>query len=148
MPDRHLWQRHSTKTIALDGTTGNGEAGTVIVFTITGRVLVHAITAFCTEDLVSAGGGTVELGVAADTDAFIAQTTATAVDVNEWWQIATPSAGANTLADSVTGGLTTSQRAKTVSTNIIITVGTADVTDGTIVFDVIYTPLTDGGRLA
>ena len=152
MPDRHLWTRHSTKEITFTGAVGAGESdspSTVTVFTCTGRVLVHAITAFCTSDLVSAGGGTLVFGTSGDTDAFIASTTATTIDENDWWQAAAPPAGeSNTLADSVTGGITTSQRAKAVSGDMILTVGTADITGGVIVFDVIYTPLTDGARLS
>lgn len=152
MPDRHLWTRHSTKTITFTGAAGLGEVdapSTVNVFTITGRVLVHAVTQFCTDDLVSAGGGTLVYGVTGDTDAFIGTTTATDIDANEWWQAASPpAADAATLGDSVTGGNTTSQRLKAISGNMFLTVGTADITGGVIVFDVIYTPLTDGARLS
>src|SRR3990167_959953 len=151
MPDRHLWTRHSTKTITFDGAAGSGAVAaprTVNVFTITGRVLVHAMTQFCTEDVVSAGGGTLVYGVTGDTDAFIGTTTATDLVADEWWAAAAPpTASGVTLADSVTGGITTSQRLKAISGNIFLTVGVADITDGTIVFDVIYTPLTDGARL-
>jgi hypothetical protein len=88
-------------------------------------------------------------GVTGDTDAFIGTTTATDIDANDWWAAAAPPAGNGvTLADSVTGGITTSQRLKAVSGNLILTIGTADITGGVIVFDVIYTPLTDGARLS
>lgn len=151
MPDRHLWTRHSTKLITFTGGVNAGDfdgTPTVIVFTITGRVLVHAVTQFCTVDLVSAGGGTLVYGVTGDTDAFIGTTTATDIDANEWWAAASPPANSGvTLADSVTGGITTSQRLKAVSGNMFLTIGTSDITGGAIVFDVLYTPLTDGGRL-
>lgn len=149
MPDRHLWTRHSSKTIAFDGTAGLGlETSDVTVFTLTGRVLIHAITAFCSETLEGATA-TIELGVTGDTDAFITQTTATSVAADEWWAVAAAAtASGTTLADSQTGGATTSQRAKAISASIILTIGTADVTNGTLVFDVLYTPLTDGARLA
>ena len=151
MPDRHLWTRHSTKLVTFTGAVGAGESdspSTVLVFTCTGRVLVHAVTQFCTVDLVSAGGGTLVYGTSGDTDAFIGTTTATDIDANDWWSAASPPASqSNTLADSVTGGITTSQRLKAVSGNMILTIGTADITAGAIVFDVIYTPLTDGARL-
>lgn len=147
MPDRHLWTRHSTKTVAFSNAAGAGAQGTVTVFTITGRVLVHAITAFCTE-LMAGVNSTIELGVTGDIDGFIAQTTASNLAADEWWAAAAPpTASGVTLADSVTGGITTSQRAKAISGNIFVTVATADLTDGTIVFDVLYTPLTDGARL-
>lgn len=153
MPDRHLWRRHSTRTITF---TGGPDAGdfdgtpTVRVFTCTGRSIIHSITAFCTVDLVSAGGGTMELGVAADADAFIVSTTATAIDANEWWGDGTPAAGSIVIRQpgSTVDGIETAQAEKTVSTDIIITIGTADITAGAIVFDVIYSPLTDGARLS
>jgi hypothetical protein len=146
MPDRHLWTRHSTKSITFTGAAGAGAVGTVAVFTITGRVLIHAITAFCTVDVAGATG-TLILGSTGDTDGFIAITTGTDIDADEWWQAAAPSSAVATLVDSVAGGATTSSRLKALAANIFITVATADITAGTIVFDVIYTPLTDGGRL-
>lgn len=149
MPDRHLWRRHSTKTITFDGTAGGGAAGTeVTVFTITGRVHVCEIGAFCTTDLTTTGAATIELGVTADTDAFIAQTVATTIDANEWWASATPNAGAATQGQNPNAGATTAAMDKFASTNIVLTIGTADVSTGVIVFDVIYDPLTDGARLA
>lgn len=147
MPDRHLWTRHSTKIIAFTGAAGNGAVGTVLVFTVTGRVLVHAIAAFCTEDVAGATG-TLTLGTTGDVDAFIALTTGTDIDVNEWWTAASPAAGSKSPLEVVTGGLVTSQGAKLLSENIILGVLTADITDGTIVFDVLYTPLTNGARLS
>lgn len=149
MPDRHLWTRHSTKQIAFDGSAGNGAVGTVLVLTITGRVIVHALTAFCTEDLVSAGAGTVECGTPTTSTDFIAQTLATLIDVNEWWMDATPVAGSTLikLPASSADGAGAAQAFKALSDNIILTIATGDITDGTVVIDVIYTPLTDGGRL-
>ncbi len=146
MPDRHLWTRHSTKTITFDGTAGNGAQGTVTVFTLVGRVRSLWIAAFCTEDLVGATG-TLTLGTTGDVDGFIALTTATDIDANDWWTAAVPAVGSKSPLEVETGGLVTSQGPKLLSENIILGVLTADITDGTIVFDVLYTPLTDGARL-
>jgi hypothetical protein len=148
MPDRHLWQRHSTKTITFTGAAGLGAVGTVTVFTCTGRSIIHAITAFCTEDLVG-NLATIELGTATTSNDFVVQTTAEGIDVNKWWGDATPSAGSILIKIPATGadGIGAAQSFKTISSDIIATIATADVTDGTIVFDVIYTPLTDGARL-
>lgn len=141
---------HKTKTVAFAGGVGTGAAGPVTVFTITGRVLVHKITAFCTESLLTTGAATVALGVAADTDAFIFATTATEIDINEWWTGITAGAadqGAHTLAYNAAAGQTVNQQNKTVSQDIIITVASFDVTDGTLVFDVWYDPITSGAKL-
>ena len=148
MPDRHLWTRHSTKTIALTGAAGNGLVNeTVTVFTITGRVLVHWLAAFCTADVVGATG-TLTLGTTGDVDGFIALTTGTDIDVDDWWTAAAPAAGSKSPLEVATGGLVTSQGPKLLSENIILGVLTATLTAGTFVFDVMYTPLTDGARLS
>ena len=149
MPDRHLWTRHSTKTITFTGAAGAGAAGTVTVFTITGRVFIHQITAFCTTLLTATGAATLSFGTAGDIDAFIAITTATDIDANEWWGTSTPAVDSySPVVGAATGGYTTQQERKWLSNNAILTVATADVSTGAIVFDVIYTPLTDGARLA
>lgn len=150
MPDRHLWTRHSQKTITFTGAAGGGAAGTVTVFTLTGRVIVHYVTAYCTADLTTTGAATIEFGVTADTDTFIVQTVATAIDVDEWWGDATPAAGSVVVSipASTVDGIGSAQSFKTLSTNPLLTIGTADVNGGSIVFDIFYTPLTDGARLA
>lgn len=144
--DRHLWFRHATKTVTFDGGAGSGAAGTVTVFTITGRVYVEAMFAFCT--VLLAGGATLSLGTAGDVDGFIAATTDTDIDANEWWTAASPAAGSKSLLVVNTGGLVTSQIRKALSENVILTVASADTTSGAIVFDALYTPLTDGARLS
>jgi len=148
MPDRHLWTRHSTKTITFDGTSGNGLVNVpVTIFTLVGRVRTKWITAFCTEDLASADAATATLGTTGDVDGFIALTTATDIDANDWWTAAVPAVGSKSPLEVFTGGLVTSQGAKLLSENIILGILTGSITDGTIVFDVMYTPLTDGARL-
>ena len=42
------------KSIAFDGTAGNGATGTVTVYTITGQVQVVTFVPFCTESLAEA----------------------------------------------------------------------------------------------
>lgn len=143
--------KHARATIAFDGTAGGGAVGTAVtIFTITGRVWVDLISAFCTEDLVSAGGGVLEVGCSSDVDAFFVNQTATAIDVNEWVAAAsvTPQAGAISVSVPSGGGYNSIQTHKALSANIIGTITVGDITDGTIVFDVWYTPLTDDGKLA
>lgn len=59
------------------------------VFTVTGQVRL-VIIPICTLDLTSSGGGTLALGVAGTTNAFIAATTATLIDAGEYWLTTTP----------------------------------------------------------
>jgi len=124
------------KTVAFSGAAGNGQVGTVNLFTVTGGVIALVIGA-CTESLVSAGGGDVEVGTAADTTAFIANTLATTIDTGEIWVDATPTSIEcwTTGFGCMIGG----------GGDIILTVGTADVTDGTVVFTCFWTPLTADG---
>ncbi len=140
MPDRHLWTRHSTKTITFDGTAGNGAVGTVTVFTITGRVIVTHWTVFCTDSLTEAGAtASMSYGTAANTTLLTADATGgpTAIDVGEFWVDASPLA-VETLSATMQ---------KAISEDTILTIGTQNVTGGTLVFDVLYIPLTDGARL-
>lgn len=140
---------HVRKTITFTGAAGAGAVGTVTVFTITGRVWVQSLSAFCTTDLTEAGAtATIECGHAGDTDAFIAQTTATAIDTNEWWNGTTPASGGYTQPDSLTAGYQTTARNKLLSANVILTIGTQNVTAGVIIFDAWYKPITDDGSLA
>jgi hypothetical protein len=88
------------------------------------------------------------MGTAIDVDAFIALTTATDIDANEWWTAASPAVGSKSPLEVLTGGLVTSQGAKNLHESIILDVTTADSVDsGVIVFDVWYRPITDNGRL-
>lgn len=137
---------HVRSTIAFDGTSGNGAVGTVDVFTITGRVFLERLIVFCTEDLV--GAATIEVGTASRTAEIIDQGgDATAIDVNEWWS--GPSAQTETLGLDVLDAEETGTRAglRTLSADIIITIGNTNITDGTLVFDAWYTPITDDGVL-
>jgi hypothetical protein len=144
MPDRHLWTRHSNKRITYTGAADAGATGVNTIFTITGRVWLHLVSAFCETLLV--GGGAWELGVAADVDAFIAVTTDTDIDANEWWTSATPIAGAEGPLKPIASTVP-SQMDMLLSQNIILTIATNPTTSGVMAFDVLYTPLTDGGRL-
>lgn len=107
------------------------------IFTITGRVLVERFTVFCTETLV--GGTNISVGVAGTTDLLVAATTSTDIDVNEWW--ATTSPALNGLA------MDAKQKQVLLSNDIILTITVSDVTDGTLVFDAWYRPITDNGIL-
>lgn len=123
------------KTITFTGAAGAGAVGTVAVATMTGTIFVSELAAHCTVDLAGATA-TVELGVASDTAELIAQTIATTIDAGLNWTGATPDEGVATVVD------------KTVTGNLIITVGTANVTAGSIEICIYYKPMTVDGYLA
>ena len=141
-------RRAPTKTIAFTGAAGLGAVGDITVWTITGRVLVCWLTAFCTENFVSAGGGTVSLGTATRVTKFIASATATTLNINEWWVDGTPITEAVNVINQTTNGSDPSQMNVNISSDVIIDVLTANVTDGTLVFDCWYLPVTSNGSLA
>jgi hypothetical protein len=134
-------ERVATKTITFDGTAGNGAVGTVAVFTVTGDVFLRFITARCSVDLVSAGAGTIILGVASDTNVMNTVTTATTLDAGEWWV-----GGAATTATA--GQIAASNNDVVVDGNIIITVATGDITAGALIFYAIWIPLSANGNVS
>lgn len=133
--------RTHNKTIAFTGAAGLGAVGTVAIGTVTGRVFIHRITAYCTESLVGATA-TISLGVTGATTFFVASTTAEDIDTDEWWFDTAPDAAAFDISSS-TGAFTS-----VIAADIIATVGTANITDGTIVFEVVWEPVSVGGSLS
>lgn len=132
------WSLSVSKTMVFDGGEENDpgdESGTgnpANLFTVTGTVLLR-ILAVCTESLAGATA-TLEVGTTLDTDGLIAQTTATDIDVNEIWHDASPD-------NSIEASSVLAERI--VSDDVIQTVGTADITDGTIVYTALWYPLTE-----
>lgn len=124
------------KTITFDGTAGAGAQGTVAVADIAGSILIDTLIVQCTTNLAGASA-TIEMGTANNTAALIAQTTATDIDQNEFWGDATPEAKVGTVVQN-----------KAVGANIIITVGTADITAGVLKVSIFYRPLSPNGNLA
>lgn len=127
-----------TKNDAFDGSAGNGAVGTVDLFTVTGEVFVKTY-AVCTEDLAGATA-TCEVGISGSTDSIIAQTTATDIDIGEVWHDATPDSGiesSSVATLNIVGN----------GADIILTVGTANVTDGTIDFYAVWQALSPDGNL-
>ena len=128
------------KTVEFDGGAGSGAVGTVNLFTVTGAVFAF-LTCYCTEDLTEAGAtATVEVGTSASTAAIIAQTNAVNIDTGEIWFDASPAAievNSSYGGSLIAGG-----------DDIILTVGTQNVTDGTLVFNCFWTPLSADGAVA
>lgn len=144
--------RAPTKTLAFTGAANLGQAATAsTIWTITGRVLLIYGTTFCTETLVSTVNlGVLRLGVASSTNGFLTQTTigAGTISVNAWWgdQQVTPGMSTDWVMNANGGGAWGGPIV--ISQNIILSADTQDITDGTLVFDCYYMPLTAGGSLA
>lgn len=128
----------ASKTLAFTGAANLGAVGNVPLFTVTGEALVVAIVAFCTEDLVGATA-TLALGVTGSTALFIAATTGTDIDVNEFWVDAVPDANGVALPAAL--------KDIAITDNIVGTVAVAAITDGTIRYDVYWRPLSSNGRI-
>lgn len=126
------------------GTTG--AVGQHTLFTITGRVEVKLLSAFCTTDLAGATA-TISVGTVTTVDALIGLTTGTDIDLNDWWTAAAPAAGPKNVLEVVTGGGGASQGKKLLHENITYDVLTAALSAGTLVIDVLYRPISDDGLL-
>lgn len=115
------------------GTTG--ATGATTLFTVTGVVAVR-IFAVCSDDLTSGGAATLEVGIAGNTAALIAQTTATGIDSGEIW-IDTAAATVEALpAIQILSG-----------TNIIQTIGTTTVSGGTLTYYCLWLPISSDGNV-
>ena len=107
-----------------------GAVGVHTLFTVTGNLVV-SVFGHCTTDITGSGTGAV--GTANNTQAFIATTTGTNIDANEWWQNATPTAEVGaTVSPALPIGS---------STDIILTIGTATLTAGVVTFYCLWRPL-------
>lgn len=113
-----------------------GLTPTLTLFDVTGLVAVKLI-ARCTENLAGATA-TVAAGTAINATGLLAQTTATDLDANELWHDATPDASVE---------LVTVAAEKFVSQDIIQTVGTAAITDGTLVYHCLWRPISSDGQV-
>ncbi|KKL64326.1 hypothetical protein LCGC14_2166200 [marine sediment metagenome] len=131
---------HVRKTFQSTGS--EMDIGALTAFTITGRVLVKNVTVFCTETFV--GAATVDLGVTGNTDIFSPGTIANATTfaANDWW----------VLSDGTTipGGTPQVdwEQGVPISADVILSVGAANITDGTMIIDLWYSSITDNGSLA
>ena len=112
----------------------DGTSATKKLFTVTGDVLVR-IFGVCTETLV--GAGTLEVGVAGNTAALIAQLAdATILATNEIWNDATPTEVGAGLLSNITG-----PHIIVNGLDINETVASVDITDGQIYYICFWRPL-------
>lgn len=126
----------ATKSMTFAGGTTNdpgdfdGTGNPATLFTVTGTVAMK-LFAVVNTDLAGASA-TLIVGTAKDTDAFLVSTTATDLDQYEIWHDATPD-------NSVE--LMTVAPEKIVNQNIIQTVGTANITSGSLTYICLWRPL-------
>ena len=133
--------RTSIASVTFDGTANKGQVGTVPYFTVTGEVLVAAMVPFCTGSLTEAAAtATIALGVTGSTALFIAATTATEIDVNEFWVDTSPDANGIALPAAL--------KDIVITDNIIATVATQNVNGGTLRITVLWYPISADGNVA
>lgn len=133
-------RRRFTKTIAFDGTAGNGGIGTVVVGTVTGAVLIKELMCRCkTTGII--GAATLEFGVAGNTASLIAQIAdAEDIDGDDVW-IGT------TAPANVAAPITNKVVAAASTVNLILTIGSAAITAGQLEFIIEWVPLSSNGHL-
>ena len=126
-------------TFTAGGTGAN--ATETDLFTVTGAVLVHSITAYCTTSLEeSAGTPELALGVNSGTADFIASTVATLIDTGELWISGTPTADSIALPAGLKDIL--------VEENISCLVGgTNNISAGVISVAVLWSPISSDGNV-
>jgi hypothetical protein len=134
--------RKAQKTVTFTGAAGAGAVGTTTVFTVTGEILIVALTPTCTVNLTTTGGtGTLALGVTSATTFFIAATTGDDIDAGDIWVDATPTE-ANAFA------LPSGFKDIWCTDNVIITHATNAATAGAIRFDMYWMPLSSDGAVS
>ena len=130
------------KVMTFAGATANdpgdydGTGNPATLFKVTGTVRMR-ILAVCNTTLVGSSA-TLEVGTTVTTAGLIAQTTAEAIDVNEIWHDAAPDASVeltSVLANNI------------VSSDVIQTVATANITAGKITYTCIWFPLSENGQV-
>lgn len=136
----------ATPTAFIGGTANarGDSAGTgnpLTLFTVTGDVIVR-VYGYCTVNLASAGGGTLEVGVTGNTAALIPQSTGTDIDAGDVWIDATPAeVGAVAVSNIPAATLIAN------GLDIIETTGTADITAGNIRYVCLWQPVTYGSSV-
>ena len=131
--------RKVTKTITFTGAAGLGAQGAVPIFTVTGAVDVSAIMGFCTVTLVGVNS-TIALGVTGATTLFIGATSGPTLT-------ATAGLWVSTTATATGIALPATVKDIAVMTNIIGTVGTADITAGVLTITAYWLPISTDGSV-
>ena len=124
----------ATKAITYVAAT-TGAVGATTLFTVTGLVAVRVFGVVSGVDLT--GLGKLEVGIAANTAALLAQTTGTDLDVGEIWIDNAPATVEGLPGFSILKS----------DMNIIQTIGTDTITAGTITYYAFWVPLSDDGNV-
>lgn len=133
--------KRARKTIAFDGSAGNGAVGTVTLFTLSasGVVVIRELFAVCGTDFTGATA-TLALGVTGSTTTFCGAATATSITAAMICNGTTWVANAASINNA-------QLQDKAINVNIIGTVAVANITGGVLVVDVLYDAITDGATL-
>jgi hypothetical protein len=136
--------RRNSVSVTFTGAANLGQSGTATtLFTTTGEVLIVYLVPFSVLTPVSAGAGTLALGVTNSTSLFIATTTiATTLATGEFW---TENTGGGTAEAGV--ALPAGLKDIAISSNILLSAAIGDVTGGTLRFDAYWLPLSSNGAL-
>lgn len=112
-----------------------GAVGTHTLFTAVGNCLVQ-VFGICDTNLT--GSGTIEVGVAGNTAALIAQTTGTDLDDGEIWVDNSPAVGVEALPSTFI---------LNDGADIVLTIGTDTITAGVVDFYCLYRPLSSSANI-
>lgn len=139
--------RHVRKTINFDGSANNGNlGGTIPVFALTGRVFVRWCVGYISDPLVCAAPSDTELWLGVGGGAALGQW---AVDGLQTNMVLSPAGSSETvLAYDPTGDAQGWICADNIVGFVQDLAAGADITTGTVVFDIWYFPITDDGALA
>ena len=121
--------------------TDTGAQAAYTIFQVTGDVLMQ-VFGLCQTLLDSGGAATVELGIAGNTAALIAQTTATDIDAYETWQDVGPEANPGNIDAAMADFFVIANGA-----DVIMTIATADLTAGELDFHAFWRPLSLDGNV-
>ena len=121
-------------------TDDTGAQAAYTIFTVTGDVVVQ-VFGLCQILMDSGGAATIELGIAGNTAALIAQTTATELDAYETWQDASPEASPGAVSLDSRGFVIAN------GADIILTISAADLTAGDVDFVCRWWPISNNGSV-
>ena len=125
----------ASKSRTYDGTAGNGTAGAVTLFTVTGDIIANVFSV-CSVNMAGTAS-TIEVGITGNTAALIAQTNGTAISSGQIWLDATPA----TIESLPTAKLITN------GTDIIETIASGTATAGALTFYCTWRPLSSDGNV-
>jgi len=139
----NLWPQYRSLETSVSFTNGTNENGDYDgtgnpskLLKVTGTVEL-VIIAVCTVNFAGASA-TLELGTSSNSAGIIAKTTATDIDAGEIWHDASPDSSVE--ASSV-------YSRKIVNDDVIFTVGTADISAGTLKLMIFWNPISSDGNV-